>query len=122
MMTNLYPFLMGMAALKHERSPIFHPSSRSRRTISWQPTADTCVLPQSFSTEWSLQEKVLAIVDDNATAIDAHARRGHHPGQADAPFDSISVVEGKLVGTLSSRIRLPERRSDPGAEWSASGG
>ena len=29
------------------------------------------VVPQSFSTEWKLQKKVLAIVDDNATAIDA---------------------------------------------------
>ena len=34
------------------------------------------VVPQSFSTEWNLKPKVLAIVNDNATAIDARLPEG----------------------------------------------
>lgn len=72
MMTNLYPFLMGMAALKHEKIKGFpevmdHPENH----ILMAHCGYLGVVPQSFSTEWRLNEKVLAIVDNNANAIDA---------------------------------------------------
>jgi hypothetical protein len=55
-------------------------------------------VPQSFSTEWTLREKVLAIVDENATAIDARMPEGDITlVKMMPPFDAISVVEGKLV-------------------------
>ena len=41
MMTNLYPFLMGKAALKHERIDEFPAGRASRRTTSWWPIAAT---------------------------------------------------------------------------------
>ena len=42
MMTNMYPFLLGNAALKHERIAAFPAGRRpSRRTTSWWPIAAT---------------------------------------------------------------------------------
>jgi hypothetical protein len=98
MMTNLYPFEMGDAALKHEHIPNFP-------AVDGPPEdhilAAHCgylgVLPQSFSTEWRLKEKVLAIVDDNATAIDARLPEGKITlVKLMPPFDRWSIVEGEL--------------------------
>ena len=100
MMTNLYPFLMGMAALKHEHIPYF-PEVESEREnhILAAHCGYLGVVPQSFSTKWTLREKVLAIVDDNATAIDARLPEGDITLiKLMPPFDSLSVVEAKLTG------------------------
>jgi hypothetical protein len=100
MMTNLYPFLMGEAALHHEHIPNFP-------AVEGEPgnylLAAHCgylgVVPQSFSTQWALSEKVLAIVDDNASAIDARLPEGKITlVKLIPPFDRISVVEGALSG------------------------
>ena len=85
MMTNLYPFQMGDAALKHEHIPNFpEVEGRPEDYILAAHCGYLGVVPQSFSTEWTLREKVLAIVDDNATAIDARLAEGDHPRQAHA--------------------------------------
>ena len=86
MMTNLYPFLMGQAALKHEHIPNFPPvEGNPKNYILAAHCGYLGVVPQSFSTEWTLRDKVLAIVDDNATCHGRPpARRPHHPGQAHA--------------------------------------
>ncbi|MFH1183572.1 MAG: hypothetical protein V1755_00840 [Chloroflexota bacterium] len=98
MMTNLYPFEMGNAALKHEHIPHFP-------AVEGPPEdyilAAHCgylgVVPQSFSTEWRLKPKVLAIVDDNATAIDARMPVGGVTlVKLIPPFDRWSIVEGEL--------------------------
>jgi hypothetical protein len=98
MMTNLYPFEMGDAALKHEHIPNFPEVDGSPEDYI---LAAHCgyfgVVPQSFSTEWKLKPKVLAIVDDNATAIDARFPEGHITlVKLMPPFDHLSVVEGDL--------------------------
>jgi hypothetical protein len=99
MMTNLYPFLMGMAALKHEKIPYFpEVESEPENHILAAHCGYFGVVPQSFSTEWTLREKVLSIVDENATAIDARMPEGDITlVKMMPPFDAISVVEGKLV-------------------------
>ena len=98
MMTNMYPFLMGDAALKHERIPYFP-------EVKGNPDnyllAAHCgyfgVVPQSFSTDWKVESKVLAIVDDNAIALDARLPEGPitlaklHP-----TLETISVIEGEI--------------------------
>ncbi len=77
MMTNLYPFLMGNAALKHEHIPYFPPvETQPENHILMAHCGYLGVLPQSFATEWKLQKKVLAIVDENAHAIDARLGEG----------------------------------------------
>ncbi|MFA9403215.1 MAG: hypothetical protein ACERKY_09140 [Anaerolineales bacterium] len=98
MMTNMYPFLMGDAALKHEKIPYFpEVEGNPDNYILAAHCGYFGVVPQSFSTEWTLRDKVLAIVDDNATAIDARFPEGEmtlaklHPD-----VETISVIEGDI--------------------------
>jgi hypothetical protein len=99
MMTNIYPFLMGQAALKHERIEDFPQVDEPQNHILVAHCGYLGVLPQSFATEWALRKKVLAIVDDNATAIDARMPEGSitlaklHP-----TFESMTIAEGTLTG------------------------
>jgi L-fucose isomerase-like protein len=98
MMTNLYPFVMGDAALKHEHIPHFpEVEGAPENYILTAHCGYFGVVPQSFSTTWKLQEKVLAIVDDNATAIDARFPEGDVTlVKLMPPFDRWSIVEGDL--------------------------
>jgi hypothetical protein len=97
MMTNMYPFVLGQAALKHERIPSFPDVKEPENCILAAHCGYFGVVPQSFSTEWNLKPKVLAIVNDNATAIDARLPAGPvtlaklHP-----KLDLMSVAEGCL--------------------------
>lgn len=97
MMTNVYPFLMGMAALKHERIPGFPETPDPEDHLLLAHCGYFGVVPQSFCTDWTLRPKVLAIVDDNATAIDARMPTGDitlaklHPS-----MQKMMVVEGTL--------------------------
>lgn len=98
MMTNLYPFQMGDAALKHEHIPSFpEVDGAPENYILAAHCGYFGVVPQSFSTEWKLKEKVLAIVDDNATAIDARFPTGKITlVKLMPPFTRWSIVEGDL--------------------------
>ena len=98
MMTNLYPFLMGNAALHHEHIPNFPKvESDPDNFVLAAHCGYLGVVPQSFSSQWTLGEKVLAIVDDNASAIDARLPEGKITlVKLIPPFDRISVVEGEL--------------------------
>ncbi len=100
MMTNLYPFLMGQAALKHERIPNFpEVEGNPDDHILAAHCGYLGVVPPSFSTEWTLRSKVLAIVDDNASAIDARLPEGAmtlaklHP-----TLNKLTITEGQLTG------------------------
>lgn len=101
MMTNLYPFLMGDAALKHERIESFPTGLKGdpRDYILVAHCGYMGVIPRSFSTEWNLRPKVLRIVDDNASAIDARLPVGDITLTKMAPtFDRLTVAEGELEG------------------------
>jgi hypothetical protein len=99
MMTNLYPFLMGIAALAHERIPHFPPVDDPDDHILAAHCGYLGVVPKSFATQWSLSPKVLAIVDDNASAIDARLPVGEMTlAKLDPSFDYISIAEGSLEG------------------------
>ena len=77
MMTNLYPYLMGQAALKHERIPFFPPvDSEPENHVLVAHCGFFGVVPQSFATEWTLRPRVLEIVDPNANVIDARFAEG----------------------------------------------
>lgn len=98
MMTNMYPFLMGDAALKHEKIPYF-PDVKGNpdNYILAAHCGYFGVVPQSFATDWSVESKVLAIVDENAIALDARMPEGAmtlaklHPD-----LETISVIEGEI--------------------------
>jgi hypothetical protein len=97
MMTNLYPFLMGQAALAHERIPHFPDVDQPDDYILAAHCGYLGVIPQSFATQWTLNPKVLAIVDDNASAIDARLPVGDMTlAKFDPSFEKISVTEGSL--------------------------
>jgi L-fucose isomerase-like protein len=98
MMTNLYPFQMGDAALKHEHIPNFpEVEGAPENYILAAHCGYLGVVPQSFSTRWKLKKKVLAIVDDNAHALDARLPKGDITlVKLMPPFDRWSVVEGAL--------------------------
>ncbi|WP_420645057.1 hypothetical protein [Candidatus Leptofilum sp.] len=100
MMTNLYPFLMGKAALKHERIPHFpEVEGNPDNHILAAHCGYLGVVPPFFSTEWTLRSKVLAIVDDNATAIDARLPEGNMTlAKLHATMNKLSITEGELTG------------------------
>jgi hypothetical protein len=99
MMSNIYPFLMGMAALKHEKIDKFPEIDEPENHLLVAHCGFLGVVPTSFSTEWTLRPKVLAIVDDNATAIDARLPEGDITlAKLDPMLKKLLVVEGTLEG------------------------
>ncbi len=98
MMTNLYPFQMGYAALKHENIPYFpEVEGAPENYILAAHCGYFGVVPQAFSTQWTLKKKVLAIVDENASAIDGRFAEGDITlVKLMPPFDRWSIVEGEL--------------------------
>ncbi|MCC6605689.1 MAG: hypothetical protein IT327_20950 [Anaerolineae bacterium] len=99
MMTNLYPFLMGQAALKHERIPHFpEVEGNPDNYILAAHCGYLGVVPPSFATEWKLRNKVLAIVDDNATAIDARLPEGNMTLAKLSPsLNKLTITEGDIT-------------------------
>lgn len=75
-MTNLYPFLMGQAALKHEKIPYFPEVENPENHILTAHCGFFGVIPQSWATEWALRPPVLEIVDPNSNVIDARLPEG----------------------------------------------
>ena len=98
MMSNLYPFLMGQTALKHEHIPYFPPVATEPENHALVAHCGYLgVLPQSFAIDWELRPKVLAIVDENAHAMNARMQEGDITlVKLMPPFDRLSVVEARL--------------------------
>lgn len=99
MMTNVYPFLLGMAALKHEKIDKFPDMEEPENHLLLAHCGYFGLLPKAFSCEWCVTKKVLEIVDDNAIALDTRYAEGDvtmvtmHP-----TLNKLLVVEGELVG------------------------
>lgn len=100
MMTNLYPFLMGDAALKHEKIPYFpEVAERPADHILVAHCGFLGVVPQSFSTSWSVQPRVLEIVDPNAHALDARMAEGDTTiVKLTSTMDTLTVTPADLTG------------------------
>jgi hypothetical protein len=100
LMTNIYPFLLGDAGLKHERIDHF-PSvaGNPRDYLLIAHCGYMGVIPESFTNEWRLRPKVLGIVDEHASAIDARIPTGPITlAKLQPSFDRITVAEGELEG------------------------
>lgn len=97
MMSNVYPSLVGMAALKHEKINEFPEVEGPDNCLLVVHCGYMGFMPQSCATEWTLRPKVLEIVDDNSTVVDAHMPEGDitlaklHP-----KLNKIQVIEGEL--------------------------
>lgn len=100
-MTNLYPFIMGQAALAHERIPHFPEVDEPDNHILAAHCGYFGLLPEVFSKEWHLREKVLAMVDDNATMIDATLPTGPITLAKFQPYlGKVSISEAELTGYI----------------------
>lgn len=104
MMTNLYPFLMSGPALKHERIPHFpdvsaYADKNQENYVLVAHCGYFGLLPPSFGTEWTMRPKVLAIVDENAHAVDARFPTGPVTLAKLYPdMQQLTAVEGTLEG------------------------
>ena len=98
-MTNLYPFLMGQAVLKHERIDAFPTVADPENHVLVAHCGYMGVIPRSMATSWTLKLKVLAIVDDNATAIDARLPEGPITMAKLLPtFQTLAATAAELTG------------------------
>lgn len=100
MMTNLYPFLMGQAALKHEGIPNFpEVSAEPENHVLVAHCGYLGVVPRPFCTEWMVRPKALKIVDENAIVLDARMAEGPITlAKLDATMSKIMSIEGILEG------------------------
>ena len=99
MMSNIYPFLMGMAALKHEKIDTFPDVEEPENHLLVAHCGYFGVVPKCFASQWQLTPKVLEIVDDNATAIDARFPEGEVTlVKLDPTLSRLQVIEGVLEG------------------------
>jgi len=99
MMSNIYPFLMGLSALKHEKIDKFPHVDKPENHILVVHCGYFGVVPRPFCTEWTLRPKVLAIVDDNATAIDSRMPKGPVTlAKLDPTLTKLQVIQGDLTG------------------------
>ena len=98
-MTNLYPFLMGQAALKHERIPAFPEVDHPDDYVLAAHCGYLGVVPQAFSSDWKLRGKVLAIVDQDSAVIDARLPVGNLTlSKLDPTLETLVTTEGALTG------------------------
>ena len=76
MMTNIYPFLMGMAALKHEKIDRFPDIPNPDNHALGVHCGYFGLAPQSFCESWTLRPKVLEIVNNDALMADCRFATG----------------------------------------------
>lgn len=100
MMTNIYPFLMGMAALKHEKIPNFpEVEGNPDNHILLAHCGYFGLLPRSYSSDWTLREPVLEIVNPDAHMFDARMKTGPATVvKLDASLEKLMSVKANLKG------------------------
>ncbi|MGI6113342.1 MAG: hypothetical protein ACOYEJ_04390 [Mahellales bacterium] len=107
MMSNLYPFLMGMAALKHEKIKEFPDVKEPENHILIAHCGYFGLVPKCFASRWMLRPRVLEIVNDNAIAIDA-----------EFPVGDVTLVEmhPTLTKILVTKGQLERYVQYPGSD------
>ncbi|MGQ9748007.1 MAG: hypothetical protein ACUVQZ_09680 [Candidatus Caldatribacteriaceae bacterium] len=99
MMSNVYPFLMGQAALKHERIANFPNVAEPENHLLIAHCGYFGLMPPSFASVWTLRPKVLAIVDENAHVVDARFPEGPVTFvKLDSTLEKLYFFEGTLEG------------------------
>ena len=97
MMTNLYPFLMGMAALAHEKIDKFPDIEDPDNHALGVHCGYFGFVPRQFCQEWTLRPKVLEIVSGQAVVCDCRLPKGPvtlakiYPG-----FQKLSIIQAEL--------------------------
>ena len=97
MMTNIYPFLVGMAALAHEKIDKF-PDIEDPANHALGVHCGYCgFAPRDFCTRWTLRPKVLEIVDEHATVVDCELQKGPATlAKIYADFKKLSIIDAEI--------------------------
>jgi hypothetical protein len=97
MMTNIYPFLVGMAALAHEKIDKF-PDIEDPANHALGVHCGYCgFAPRSFCSRWTLRPKVLEIVDEHATVVDCELPKGQATlAKIYADFKKLSIIDAQI--------------------------
>lgn len=97
MMTNLYPFLVGMAALAHEKIDKFPDIPDPDNHSLGVHCGYFGFVPRQFCDEWTLRPKVLEIVNEQAIVCDCRMPKGPvtlakiYPG-----FKKLSIIRAEI--------------------------
>ncbi len=97
MMTNLYPFLVGMAALAHEKIDRFPDIADPDNHALGVHCGYFGLVPRQFCSEWTMRPKVLEIVNDDAIVLDGRLPVGPvtltkiYPG-----FKKLSIIKAEI--------------------------
>jgi len=97
MMTNLYPFLVGMAALAHEKIDKFPDIDDPDNHALGVHCGYFGFVPRKFCSEWTLRPKVLEIVNEKACMVDCRMPEGPvtlakiYPG-----FKKLSLIKAEI--------------------------
>ena len=99
MMTNLYPFLVGMAALAHEKIDKFPDIDDPDNHALGVHCGYFGFAPRCFCSRWVMRPKALGIVDDSAIVIDCEMEEGPVTLAKIYPdFRKLSIIEAQIEG------------------------
>lgn len=97
MMSNVYPFLVGMAALAHERIDKFPDIDDPDNHALVVHCGYFGNVARTFCSRWRVVPKALAIVDDNAIMVDCEYPKGPCTlAKIAADFKHIIIIEGEI--------------------------
>lgn len=97
MMTNIYPFLVGMAALKHEKIQEFPQINNSENYALGVHCGYFGFAPRSFCKEWIIRPKVLEIVNGDAIVVDCKMEVGEIClAKLCANLKKITIIEAEI--------------------------
>lgn len=99
-MTNIYPFMMGMAALKHEKIPSFPeivPDPENHILLGH--CGYFGLLPRKLSSDFEVVPSQLAIVNENSHMLNARMKTGDVTvSKMNMAMNSIMSIKGDLKG------------------------
>jgi len=98
MMTNIYPFLVGKAAIHHERMTDFPETDEPENHALGVHCGYAGFAPRPFCGEkWKIVPKVLEIVNEKAVMVNCELPAGDMVlAKINPSFDRITVIPGKL--------------------------
>ncbi|MDR2671313.1 MAG: hypothetical protein LBC26_06300 [Oscillospiraceae bacterium] len=97
MMTNIYPFLVGMAALKHEKIDRFPDIPDPDQHALGVHCGYFGFAPQRFCTHWTMRPKALEIVNDEAIVIDCRLQTGPVTlAKLHADMKRLTIIEAEI--------------------------
>lgn len=98
MMTNIYPFLVGMAALRHEKIESFPEIEDSDNHALGVHCGYFGFAPRKFCESWTLCPKVLEIVGKDAVAVDCRMALGPVTmAKLHTDMNTLTIIEAEIV-------------------------